>query len=151
MEERYRSLVAVYLILTRTTKDGKEILLQKRQNTGHMDGCYTLGVTGHLDENESIRDAVVREAMEEARIKINPNDLELVTVFNEKYDESAYIRFFFHTEKYEGKIIIGEPDKCSDINWFNINELPENTVPHLQKELLNFKNGILYGENGFKI
>lgn len=150
MVERYKSLVAVYLILTRKTKEGIEILLQKRQNTGHMDGFYTLGVGGHLEENESIKDAVIREAMEETCIKLDSKDLNLVTVFNEKLDNEVYIRFFFHTEKYEGEIKIGEPDKCSELSWHNINNLPENISPHLRQEISNFLNNVNYEEKGFE-
>lgn len=149
MLKRYKSLVAVYLILTRERDNVKEILLQKRQNTGHMDGFYTLGVGGHLEENESIKDAVIREAMEEICIRLKAEDLNLVTVFNEKLDEEPYIRFFFHTEKYEGEIKRGEPDKCSELSWFNIEKLPDNISPHLKQEISNYLNNINYEEKGF--
>lgn len=149
MIERYKSLVAVYLILTRKTDNGIEILLQKRQNTGHMDGFYTLGVGGHLEKDESIKDAVIREALEEISVKVDNKDLELVTVFNEKSNGETYIRFFFHSEKYDGEIKIGEPDKCSELSWHNVNNLPENMGPHLRKEISNFLNNINYEEKGF--
>lgn len=152
MKERYRSFVAVFLLLTRTAEDGmgKEILLQKRQNTGYMDGYYDLGASGHLEENESVRDAVIRESMEEANIKVNAEDLKLVTVTNSKANDLAYLRFFFHTEVYEGEISIREPDRCSEIGWYNIDDLPSAIVPHLRNEISNFRNSINYDENGFK-
>ena len=152
MKERYKSLVAVFLILTRTCKDTnkKEILLQKRENTGYMDDYYDLGVSGHLEENESVKDTVIRESIEEANIKVNANDLKLVTVFNEKTSDFEYLKFFFHTEVYEGEVSIGEPAKCIEMGWYNINNLPTNVIPHVKKAIENFQNSVSYDENGFK-
>lgn len=150
MEERYKSLVSVHLILTRTSGNVREILLQKRKNTGYMDGFYTLGASGHLEDNESVRDAVVRETMEELNVKVNPQDLELVTISHEKTEDHTYLRLFFHTEIYEGKVSIGEPDRCEEISWYDIDKLPENIVPHLKMEIDNFKNNKIYDEKGFK-
>ena len=42
MKERYQSKIAVSLILTRQTVEGKEVLLQRRCNTGYMDGKYEI-------------------------------------------------------------------------------------------------------------
>jgi len=152
MKERYKSLVAVFLILTRNSENSndKEVLLQKRENTGYMDGYYDVGVSGHLETNESVKDTIVRESLEEANIKVNSNDLNLVTVFNEKTESYEYLRFFFHTEIYEGEVLIGEPTKCSEMSWYNINNLPDNVIPHVKKAIENFQNNISYDENGFK-
>lgn len=150
MGDRYQSRVAVFLILLRKSENGKEILLQKRYNTGHMDGYYDLAACGHLEENESIKDAIIRESKEELTIDINSEDLKLVTVYHEKWDGPAYLRFFFYAEKYEGIETIGEPDKCSQLLWSDINNLPENIIPHLKIEINNFKNNVFYGENGFR-
>ena len=40
MKEHYRTLSAVMLMLMRENNGVKEILLQKRKNTGYMDGYY---------------------------------------------------------------------------------------------------------------
>lgn len=40
MKERYRTLSAVILMLMRENNGVEEILLQKRKNTGYMDGHY---------------------------------------------------------------------------------------------------------------
>lgn len=62
MEERYQSKVVVFLILTRDINGKKEILLQKRCNTGYMDGKYDCACSGHLEKGESLSMATVREA-----------------------------------------------------------------------------------------
>ena len=40
--EHYRSYSAVFPILLRDGKDGREVLLHLRQNTGYMDGTWDL-------------------------------------------------------------------------------------------------------------
>ena len=43
MGDRYRTLSAVMLMLIRENNGEEEILLQKRKNTGYMDGYYDFG------------------------------------------------------------------------------------------------------------
>ena len=54
MAEHYRSLVAVMLILEREADGRRELLLQRRQNTGYADGLWDVAVSGHLEEGESL-------------------------------------------------------------------------------------------------
>ena len=54
MKERYEIKVAVFLVLTRETDNGTEIMLQRRCNTGYMDGKYDMACSGHVDSGESI-------------------------------------------------------------------------------------------------
>ena len=71
MEERYRSMIVVDLMLTRDNKENgkKEILLALRKNTGYNDGEYELP-GGHVDEGEDLMNAMIREAEEELKIKL---------------------------------------------------------------------------------
>ena len=52
---------ASYVLLLR----GPEVLLQRRQNTGYMDGFWVAGAAGHVEPGETARHAAVREAREE--------------------------------------------------------------------------------------
>lgn len=62
MKERYETKVAVFLILTRKVNGQTEILLQRRCNTGYMDGQYDMACSGHLEKGESLSRALAREA-----------------------------------------------------------------------------------------
>lgn len=54
------------------SSDGKNILLQKRSsNEKFFTGLYDISIAGHIDEHESPKDAMIREAQEEGGIKIN--------------------------------------------------------------------------------
>lgn len=152
MKERHKNLVAVFLILTRKNEKGEqEILLQKRKNTGYMDGMYDLAATGHLEENESLKNAMVREAFEEIGIKIKKGDLELINVYHENYSENGYnyLRFFFKVKKYSGTPKIMEPHKCEELLWINISKIPKNTIYHIKNVIKIINKNINYFEVGF--
>jgi len=142
-KERFKLRVAVYLFLI---KDNK-ILLSRRFNTGWMDGNYSL-ISGHLDGNETVSEAMIREAFEEAKIKIKKEDLIPATVIDRKSDEE-YIDFFFVVNKWDGKIEIGEVEKCDDLSWFPIDKLPDNLLPFVKEAIEKYKDKVAFFESGW--
>lgn len=147
MKERYQSKVAVFLILTREIEGQTQILLQERCNTGYMDGKYDTACSGHLEKGESLSMALCREAKEEINLDIQEKNLELVSIIH-PYQED-YINVFFTTNKYTGTPKIMEPNKCDDLQWFNINELPKNTIIRIRNVIKNMKKGIIYDDGDF--
>lgn len=148
MKNRYESKVVVFLVLTRMGLNGKkEVLLQKRCNTGYMDGKYDMACSGHLEKGEPLQMAVIREAKEEIGICIDPKDLELVSIIH-PYQED-YINVFFSTQKYRGVPEIKEKEKCDDLNWFELDKLPDNTIDRIKNVLKNIKDGIIYDDGNF--
>lgn len=146
-KERYQTKVAIFLLLTRE-KDGiTELLLQKRLNTGYMDGMYEASCSGHLEKGESLSQAIIREAKEEIGINIKEEDLKMVALIH-PYKED-YLNVFFKTRKYEGAPEIKEPEKCDDLRWFNIDGLPENMVVRVKSVLENIKKDIIYDDGDF--
>lgn len=141
--ERFKMRVAVHLIL----KEGNKILLLKRKNTGFEDGKYSV-VAGHLDGNKTVKQAMKREAYEEAGIVIDEKDLEIVHVMHTKLeDESIY--YFLYCDKYEGNIVNNEPNKCDELSLYNIDNLPENIIDYVKVGINNFWKGEYFSSYGF--
>ena len=147
MKKRYESKVAEFLVLTRETSNGTEILLQRRCNTGYMDGKYDMACSGHLESGESFSMAMVREAKEEIGIDIHEKDLNLVSVIH-PYEED-YINIFFATQKFEGTSQIKEKEKCDDLRWFNIKNVPDNTIEKIKQVIKCMENDIIYDDGNF--
>lgn len=146
-KDRYQSKVVVFLVLTRKVNENTEILLQKRKNTGYMDNMYDMACSGHLEKGESLSQAIIREAKEEIGIEIQEKDLKMIALIH-SYQED-YLNIFFEVNKYDGIPEIKEKNKCSDLDWFDINKLPENTITRIRNVLENIKNGIIYDDGDF--
>lgn len=143
MEEEFSVRLTVALMLI---KDGK-VLMIKRKNTGYMDDMYAF-VGGHVEYGETLKEAMIREAKEEANIKLNEDDLKFVCLIR-RGGHAKYINFFFMAENYNGTPIINEPDKCSDMQWYDINNIPENTIDSEKRAIYNYNNKILIDEYEF--
>lgn len=145
MRKTFPYVGSSYLLLIEDDK----ILLQRRCNTGFQDGNYGVPA-GHLDGDETAREGCAREIAEEIGIMVDPKDLEVVHVINRKADHDERIDFFMTTKKYTGEIKNMEPEKCDDLQWFELNNLPENTVDYVQVAIENYRSGITYSEYGWK-
>jgi len=141
--ERFKMIVGVHLFLIR---DGR-VLLTRRCNTGFADGLYSV-IAGHLDGDEELREATAREAHEEASIRIDLDDLQLVGVIHRKAADER-LNFFLLAMRWGGEITNAEPEKCDDMAWFALDGLPQNTVPYVQRALENFQRGILFDSHGW--
>ena len=86
---------------------------------------------GHIEKGENVFDAMIRETKEEINIDIS-KELEVVQVMNRKGTDQERIDYFFLAKKWNGIINNNEANKCSDINWFPINKLPNNTIPYVK-------------------
>ena len=111
-----------------------------------MDGKYSL-IAGHLDGKEKVSDSMIREAFEEAGIKVAKEDLKPVKVLHRNSGDQEYMDFFFLAEKWEGEPQVKEPDKCDDMSWFPIDSLPENTLPYIKNVIENYKDGVPFIES----
>ncbi len=148
--EYFKFVSAVHLFLV---KDGK-ILLLRRFNTGYEDGSYSVPA-GHIDGNERATTAMLREAKEETGVVINEEDIRMVHVMHRishgthpsKTEER--IDFFFEATEWQGEPKIMETNKCDDLSWFRINQLPQNVIPYVKTGIENYEKKILFSEFGW--
>jgi 8-oxo-dGTP pyrophosphatase MutT (NUDIX family) len=141
--ERFKLPSAVHLFLVRDSK----ALLLRRFNTGYEDGKYSV-VAGHLKGDEEIKAAMIREAREEVGIEISPLDLQVVGVMHRKSNDER-IDFFLATTSWSGEITNREPDKCDQLAWFDMDELPENVIPYIRRALDNYRRGKWFDSFGW--
>jgi ADP-ribose pyrophosphatase YjhB (NUDIX family) len=148
MPQKSTPFLAVYLLF----KKENQVLLLRRFKTGFMDGSYSL-VAGHVDEGESFVTASSREAMEEAGVEIEPENLNLAYTLHrkseQKHGDRVYVDLFFEVNAWTGELQNMEPDKCDDLTWFELESLPENMIDYIRFTLEQIKLGKTFGEFGW--
>ncbi|MBU7314238.1 NUDIX hydrolase [Paenibacillus oleatilyticus] len=144
-KEWFRIYSAVYLLLVRENK----LLLLRRTNTGYEDGKLSL-VAGKVDGNEEVKRAAAREAWEESGVRVDPADLEVVSVMHRLSDTGEWIDFFLTVKRWEGEPYNREPDKCSEMAWYPLDGLPEDMIPHVRQAVENVLAGIFYDSYGWQ-
>jgi 8-oxo-dGTP diphosphatase len=127
---------------------GNKILLIRRYQTGYMDGHYSVPA-GHLDGNEPLRLAAVREAQEEIGVRIDPADIHFAGVFHRSEDDER-VDFFVHVRSWDGEPVNAEPEKCDELCWTDIDDLPENSIPYIRRAIENFQAGVTFEEFGWE-
>ncbi len=135
---------------------GGKIPMLFRKNTGFMDDYWSL-IAGRVEEYESILEAMIREAKEEANLKLKGSDLELIhicsrmqTYGNKKIYKYNWLDAYFYAKNINQKPINNEPDKHSEIKMFAIDNLPENTLPYVKFAIKAYLKNKIYSEYGFE-
>ncbi len=146
MKERNKIIPASYLILLQENK----VLLGRRCNTGFEDGKYMLP-SGHVELDENFTEAIIREAKEEIGIDLKFEDLEFVHVLNRKSSLNGENRVdvFFIAKKWSGEVKNMEENKCDDLTWFDMGNLPEETVDYVKIVISKIKERVFYSENNW--
>ncbi|HSX16856.1 MAG TPA: NUDIX domain-containing protein [Patescibacteria group bacterium] len=145
-QDRHTVIPAVYVLL----RQGSKVLLMRRYNTGYADGLYSLPA-GHLDGGEPAKVAMVREIKEETDVVVAPEDLQLAHTMHRLAEEGSHERIdlYFETTKWQGEPRIMEPNKCDDIQWFDVSALPTNIVPVVRQAFDCIASGTNYSEANF--
>lgn len=144
MSDRFKLIPDVHVFLS---NEDNEVLLLRRRNTGFEDGSYSV-VAGHVEADEEITAAAVREAREEVGIELQRKDVEVVGVMHRRSDEER-VSFFLTTSAWSGTIVNAEPDLCDDLSWRSLDDLPRNTIPYLRRALWNYRTGTFYDGFGW--
>ena len=135
--------VTVHLLFIRED----QILLARRFNTGYRDGEYSVPA-GHLDGNETVIAAGMREAKEEVGVNIEASAMSFSSVMH-RIEGDERVDFFVRVHEWQGEIVNAEPDKCDDLRWVDFNNLPENTIPYVRRAISNHANNVPFDEFGW--
>ena len=137
MTQPFTVVPAAYVFLLRPNPDRpdrRDVLLQLREGTGYMDGHWAAAAAGHVERGESVFEAAAREVAEEVGLDVDPDDLTPLCAMHrtgagdDPIDER--VDYFFSAGTWSGEPRIIEPDKCADLRWVLLDELPDPVVPH---------------------
>ncbi len=143
MSERIKFNASVSFIIQNSHK----ILLFYRTDGYFKDGWWVLPA-GHVEEDETATEAVIRECKEELGIDVQAKDIQFLHITFNLSGENKRMDFYFNIQTYTGELCNLEPTKCENMIFFDIKEalcLP-NIAPTTQQALKNIKNKIFYSE-----
>jgi 8-oxo-dGTP diphosphatase len=108
--------------------DGEGNYLMSQRGVGCRDehGAWEPAGSGGVEHNETLEDAVRREVKEECGADVT----EIMLIgFREVFRTidglpSHYIAFDFRAKINPGEVKITEPDKCLELRWCKINDIP---------------------------
>ncbi len=126
-QRRHTEIVDVHLILRR---DDDRVLLARRSGTGYADGLLN-APSGHVEDGEDVREAMIREAYEEVGVVVDPADIRVALVMQHRApDGDPRTGWFFEARRWTGEAVNREPDKCSGIDWYPLDALPDDMVAY---------------------
>lgn len=129
-------------------KDNK-VLLMKRKD-GPFEGLYTFP-SGKVDDGESFTDAIIRETKEEINLDLKKEFLKVVYIIHQYDKEDEWVHTFFTVDFWEGEIKNMETHRCDSLDWFSIDNLPENILEPLVNVINKIDRGEFYSELSFPL
>lgn len=104
-------------------RDGK-VLLYKRGAGEHI-GTWSLP-GGHLEFLERVDDAIIRELKEELDLDLMPENIQLEAITDDLRPQldDHYLHITFRVDIGDQEPKSNEPDKCAELKWFPIDDLP---------------------------
>ncbi len=140
----FRPKMFVFAVRLLMEQEGKLLFLRQTKKNG---GRFTL-IGGNVEEGEFAREALAREALEEAGIHIRPEALQLVHVLHRRKEKKAQTRLvlYFRTDHFRGEPSSQEPKKFKDVFWLPIHALPEDLSKTTRHVLSAIQRGEMYSE-----
>lgn len=144
--QRYASIVDVHVILRR----GGLILLLRRAGDTFASGQLCLP-SGHVEEDESVLAAAVRETLEETGIALDPAGVRHVLSIHQRNPGTRHARigFAFTPRPWDGEPVNSEPHKHSELVWADPACLPPDTVGYTAAIITAVEAGLTFTLNGW--
>ena len=126
---------------------GSKVLLSRRANTGWNDD-WLCAPGGHVEKNEAPKAALLREIKEELGVDVNPDDLEFLCSYARNDDPFEYYATEFVIKDKEYDFQNTEPEKCSELIWVDIHNLPDKIIKDFYEVI---QQSIIGGEQQLEI
>lgn len=144
MSNGQHTVIDVHVLLVR----GGELLLIRRR--GDYGGGMWHLPSGKLDAGESLPAAALREAAEEVGVCIEPAELgHATTVHVADSGPVPRLGVFFEARRWTGEPYNREPDKCSAVEWFPLDNLPDNVIAYPLAGIRQYLDGNAFGLLGW--
>lgn len=113
--------------------ENDRVLISER-HAGKCQGTYA-GPGGHLEWMETFVDGALRELFEETDLVGDPGSCEVVGVDQgfAPEEDHCWVVVFVRVHHYTGDPKCMEPDKQGPLEWYPINNLPDNTLEPLKR------------------
>lgn len=127
-------------------KEGK-ILLGLRKN------CYGAGTWGlpggKLQIFETFEETAVREIKEETNLDVAVEDIDVINLANsfDLNSETHFIQIGVLVKKYEGLLKVMEPEKCEELRFFDLDNLPEHLFVSTKMNIELYKMKKFYNKS----
>lgn len=105
-----------------------KVLLFKRLHTSFGDNQMA-PPGGVVDKDESPEEAASRELREETGIIARPDDLSLIEETKVHEDGKTHYNYYFKATNFTGSPENLEPGRHDQLDWYDITNLPDNTMP----------------------
>jgi len=123
-------------------KEGSILLGQRKSS--HGVGEFG-GPGGHLEQNESFEECILRELAEEAGAEIKVKNLRFLCVTNlMKYPPKHYVDIGMVAEWKAGEPHVAEPHKLVSWNWYPMDDVPEKLFGCMENYFEAYKTGRTY-------
>ncbi|MEU1147462.1 NUDIX domain-containing protein [Streptomyces sp. NPDC005863] len=141
------NIIGVHLYLERP--DGTVLLGLRHPDSAFAPSTWHV-LAGHCEQENAI-DCLIREADEEAGLRIERKDVELVHVVHHigKPRNPPRLGLFFRARAWSGEPEPREPDKCTQWKFWDPTALPDDLVPYTRLAITKIQNGELYSETGW--
>ncbi len=126
-------------------RNGKVALLKRAPDALFAPNLYCI-VGGAVEQYETFRQAIVREAREEVGITIDPEDLKFVHIFYKQTNGLEIVVCLFECTQWNGEVYNKEPNKHTELLWVSDDHLPANMVPAHRSALEHIKKNVKYSE-----
>ncbi|MEV0353882.1 NUDIX domain-containing protein [Nonomuraea sp. NPDC050680] len=144
MPDGQHTIIDVHILLVRNA----ELLLIRRRGT-YGDGMWHLP-SGKLNADESLPEPAAREGKEEVGVCIDPADLHHVhTLHVAGSGPVPRLGVFFEARRWSGEPYNQEPDKCSVVEWFPLDDLPDEVIPYPLAGIQDYLEGHTFGLLGW--
>lgn len=122
-----------------------KLLLQQRQNTWYYDGGRQLP-SGHIDEGETAIESMRHECLEELGITVHIDESHVFHILHRLNTDRQYFDVGCIITDRSWEIINNEPEKCSQLEWFPLDNIPEHTSPSTIIFIKAYLSGQKYSE-----